>query len=136
MLYRTFNDPTAENAYIVGLLSKRDKAVRVNRIIESAETEPLIELGYADAVVKVTQTHPVLTKEGLKKAKDLSVNDSVRGADGVFHKLSKVRDLPVRTGQYVINFELDVKSNSDNDRLVLSDGIVTGDFALQLKLSK
>jgi hypothetical protein len=112
------------------------KAVRVGRVIQSAEAKPLIEVGYEMAKVRVTQTHPMMTKDGLKKAAALSLGEEVRGADGTFHKITVLKELPVVQGQQVVNFELAPDEPGTDAHLVLADGLVTGDFVLQLGLNK
>ena len=112
------------------------KPARVKLVVDAPEPYPLIKLGYAGKSVRVTQTHPMLTVSGLKKAKDLSLEDEVQGEDGSFHKLATIEQLPVEAGQYVFNFELEADSDREAEHMLTADGIVTGDMVLQLKLSQ
>ena len=112
------------------------KPARVKLVVDAPEPYPLIKLGYAGKSVRVTQTHPMLTASGLKKAKDLSLEDEVQGEDGLFHTLATIEQLPVEAGQYVFNFELEADSDAEAEHMLIADGMVTGDMVLQLKLSQ
>lgn len=112
------------------------KAVRVGKIIQSAEANPLIEIGYEGVKVRVTQTHPMMTNKGLRKAADLALGDELRGADGVFHKITVLKQLPVAAGQQVVNIELLPEEPGSDGHLIAADGLVTGDFVLQMELNK
>lgn len=70
----------------------------------------------------------------VKKASELTIGDKVFGADGSFHKLTVLRKLPVKPDQVVLNIRLDTDSENPDDRMLVADGIVTGDLWLQLKL--
>lgn len=137
---------------VLNPVSGREVAIR--KVIQSPEKNPLIEFGYGTERVRVTQTHPVYTREGLKKASDLVIGDSVLGADGSFHAISSYRLLEPRYGQQVFNLVLETSlSNPESglvetsafggenpmsidDNLLLSDGIVTGDMVLQAILNQ
>ncbi len=130
------------------------RAARVKDVIGGPEKIGLIEFGYSQQTtpgvvsgmlgmitapipekatkVKVTVTHPVLTQDGIKQAKFLTLADSVRGADGKFYPISTLRKLPATADQFVINLELD-GSGSDDEHFIIADGIVTGDLHLQRK---
>lgn len=111
------------------------KQQSVARVIQGPEELPLIEISFAGSSVKVSQEHPVLTSDGLKMANELSVDDSIFGSDGKAQVISKISKLPVRDGQTVINFilEADPKLGQDG-RMVLADGMITGDLILQNSL--
>lgn len=124
------------------------------KVVQSPEKDPLVRFGYRDAVVTVTQTHPVYTSSGVKKADELVKGDSVLGADGEFHVITDLQYLEPRYGQQVYNLVLDTPlvqsvpgltavsiAGGDStpvveDNLLLSDGIVTGDMAVQILLNQ
>lgn len=110
-------------------------AVKVKRVIEGPEKAPLVDIAIGDMHLRVSELHPVETLAGVKKAVELSSSDSVMGADGKFHKVSSLERPPVAPRQRVVNFELDVSSSRPEDHMVLSEGIVTGDFTLQNSLN-
>ena len=130
------------------------KEVEIRKVIQSPEKKPLIEFGYGTERVTVTQTHPVYTRDGLKKAHELQAGDYVLGSDGSYHEVTSYRLLEARYGQQVFNLVLETPlSDSETglvqasmsgsqealvieDNLVLSDGIVTGDMVLQALLNQ
>jgi hypothetical protein len=63
---------------------------------------------------------PLLTRE-----------DTVFDARGNPHPLTILETLPLEEGQRVINVNLDAASSDADERLLVSDGIITGDIVLQ-----
>ena len=112
--------------------AKTGLPVTVAQVIEGPEALPLIRFGFDDTTVTTSQAHPVLTATGLKPANELTKGDTVFDAEGHPHALTTLETLPIEEGQRVINVSLDVPSSDDADgRLIVSDGIVTGDIVLQ-----
>ena len=105
--------------------------VKVGKVIEGPEALPLIRFGFEGTTVTTSQAHPVLTAAGLKPANELKKGDAVFDARGNPHPLTILETLPVEEGQRVINLDLDAASSDADERLMVSDGIVTGDIVLQ-----
>ncbi len=141
----------------------RQQPVAVKRIIEGPEAEPLIEFGYNGGLVRVSQKHPVMVSpegtDGMQRsayqaaslkalapgqkpgwnpvqASAIKIGDVIQGSDGKLHPISYIKSLPVEEGQIVVNFEVDTPSLEPEDHAVLSDGVVTGDFTLQLLIGR
>ena len=130
------------------------KEIRIAKIIQSPEEHPLVQFGYENVSVTVTQTHPVYTASGLKKASELQEGDRVRGSDGRYHAIMAPEFIEPRYGQQVYNIILETELSKERtemtpvslqgesttasieDNLVLSDGIVTGDMVLQAMLNQ
>lgn len=136
-----------------------NKAVKVGKMISGPESDPLYEIGYGTTKVRVTKTHPMVVQNPelnkvihpaslsssdsqgslpnarVKKANQLTVNDSILGADGEFHKVTVVRQLPVDPDQQVFNFELESTSGKLANHMIVADGIVTGDVSVQAELN-
>ena len=112
------------------------RSAKVLRVVEGGESLPLVSFGFGQTTLSTSQQHPVLTDRGIKMAKNLTLADSVYTADGTLHALEFVSLLPVDQGQSVINFILESHSDSENERMILADGIVTGDLAVQRALAK
>lgn len=110
------------------------EALRVASVIEGPEQLPLLTIVAGDLKVQVTQKHVVLTQDGLKRAEDLTVDDSVVDQGGEYHKIESVEPSPVQIGQRVINFILEGYVADVSRHLFVSDGIVTGDLYLQSHL--
>ena len=110
------------------------KAVKVLRVIEGPEPLPLIKVGFGDTTVTVSQEHAMLTAGGLKPAKALNRKDRIYDQDGVLQAVTILEQLPVEEGQRVINLALEFASGDINERMLLGNGIVTGDLSLQEQL--
>ncbi len=109
--------------------------VRVLKVIEGPEENDLIRLGYGDVSLTVSQEHPVVTGEGIKKARDLTLADLVYDGSGDTHQLTQLEAVLANEGQTVINFILEARADLGHDgRMVLADGVVTGDLIVQQAL--
>ena len=111
--------------------AKTGAPVKVAKVIEGPEALPLIRLGFDGATVTTSQAHPVLTATGLKPANQLKKGDTVFDAQGNPHPVTILETLPIEEGQRVINVNLDTASSDADERLIVSDGIITGDIVLQ-----
>lgn len=110
--------------------------IKVEKVIESPENVPMIELRTVDSrILKVTQEHPISTDAGIVKANTLQAGDLIEVTDGSYAELESVRELSIEAGQRVLNLVLEGDSNltADNikDRMLLADGIITGDLLVQ-----
>ena len=111
--------------------AKTGAPVKVGRVIEGPEALPLIRFGFEGATVTTSQAHPVLTAAGLKPANELKKGDTIFDAQGNPHTLTVLETLPLEEGQRVINVKLEAASSDVNERLIVSDGLITGDIVLQ-----
>ncbi len=73
----------------------------------------------------------MLTAVGLKPANQLTKGDTVFDAQGNAIRVTILETLPIEEGQRVINVNLDATSSDADQRLIVSDGIITGDIVLQ-----
>ena len=111
--------------------AKTGAPVKVSKVIEGPEALPLIRFGFDGAAVTTSQAHPVLTAAGLKPANGLKKGDTIFDAQGNPHPVTTLETLPIEEGQRVINVDLETASSDANERLLISDGIITGDIVLQ-----
>ena len=111
--------------------AKTGAPVKVGKVIEGPEALPLLRFGFDGATVTTSQAHPVLTATGLKPANQLKKSDTVFDAQGNPHPVTILETLPLEEGQRVINVNLDAASSDTDQRLIVSDGIITGDIVLQ-----
>ena len=111
--------------------AKTGAPVKVGKVIEGPEALPLIRFGFDGATVTTSQAHPVLTATGLKPANQLKKGDTVFDAQGKPPPVTILETLPIEEGQRVINVDLETASSDANERLLISDGIITGDIVLQ-----
>jgi hypothetical protein len=107
------------------------RSVPVKRVITGPEEMPMVEMGYEGNLLRVTQDHPVLTKDGLKRARDIHVGDVIIDASGNEQILSYARLGELLDGQIAINFELDIASQDPLERVIVADNIASGDLAVQ-----
>jgi hypothetical protein len=111
--------------------AKTGAPVKVGKVIEGPEAPPLIRFGFDGTTVTTSQAHPVLTAAGLKPANQLKKGDTVFDAQGNPHPVTILESLPIEEGQRVINVDLEAASSDAKERLIISDGIITGDIVLQ-----
>lgn len=62
---------------------------------------------------------------------ELKKGDTGLYARGNPHPLTILETLPLEDGHRVINVSLDAASSDANERLMVSDGVITGDIVLQ-----
>ena len=111
--------------------AKTGAPVKVGKVIEGPEALPLIRFGFNGASVTTSQAHPVLTATGLTPANQLKKGDTVFDAQGMPHPVTILETLPIEEGQRVLNLNLDAASSDTDERLIILDGIITGDIVLQ-----
>jgi hypothetical protein len=111
--------------------AKTGAAIKVRQVIEGPEALPLIRFGFDGTTVTTSQAHPVLTAAGLKPANQLKKGDTIFDARGHPRPLTILETLPLEEGQRVINVDLEAASSDTDKRLLISDGIITGDIVLQ-----
>lgn len=109
-------------------------ALRIASVVEGPEALPLVHIIAGDLSVRVTEAHVVLTQEGLKRAKDLTAEDSIVDEKGSYHAIDRLEPIPPEIDQRVINFVVEGFTPEVDKHLLVSDGIVTGDLYLQNNL--
>ena len=129
------------------------KAVPVRNLTAGPEALPMLEIGYGETTVHVTLGHPMVVLDEsprispaslraddkvhaykLKRARDVSLDDSILGADGQYHRVTKLLVMPQKKDQAVWNIKIDTDSARPEDHMLVADGIVTGDVEMQHKL--
>lgn len=143
-----------------------NEAMEVETTILGDEAKPLFQIGYGTQSVEVTDGHPMMVGNGVtegqsyamsraiapaalsnrdaqkaggysvKRADEVKVGDLVLGADGIYHRVNTVRELPVREGQLVFNLRVRTDSTNPDDHMIVADGVVTGDHWLQESIVK
>ena len=91
----------------------------------------MVEMGFDGHLLRVTQEHPVLTSDGMRRASTVKVGDRIVDAAGKERVLEYVRLAEIVEGQRVVNFELDVDSSDPIDRLIIADNMISGDLVVQ-----
>ena len=104
----------------------------VKRVVKSPEPYHLIKISTAKNILTVSRLHPMITKNGIKKAANVKVGELLLMSDGKYASVVRVGPSPVFSNQHVFNVEL-IASKSGERRLI-AEGIVTGDIVIQNSL--
>jgi hypothetical protein len=75
-----------------------------------------------------------MTKDGIKQADELSLDDEIATGENKFRKLTHLVKRSPDSDQRVVNIAVASASPSDQDHMLEADGIVAGDLFLQEKL--
>ncbi len=109
----------------------------VKTVIAGPEAEPLVRLQVIDRTFLVTETHPMLTRRGLIQAQFVRTGDELYIDHETTTRIYRADRAPVDPEQMVFNLELDVPAElSDEGPYFEADGIVVGDYSLQVALNK
>ncbi|MCB0323818.1 MAG: hypothetical protein KDD69_09605 [Bdellovibrionales bacterium] len=132
------------------------RPVVVEKVVKGPEHKPLFEVGYGPYVARVTESHPMVVERSssgfqqsalrgngssdglpssIKRASELSLGDRILGADGRFHPIGTLKQLPVRANQTVVNLQTNSHSSAVMDHLLVANGVVTADYYIQQRLS-
>jgi len=109
------------------------RSSRILKVVAGPEVKPVISFATAEGpVIVVTAEHPLLTKKGMKLAREITIHDELKvsGLDK-FTALKSISQQAYDGDVY--NFEL--AGNKEADHLVIADGLVSGDLYLQIKMS-
>ena len=132
---------------------------KVLQIVEGPEKRPLITVRTAQNTLSMSQEHPVRVVDQtsqpllrvalnsprsdksdsswkIQQAKDLRVGSIIQLASGDPAEITSVEQTPAEEGLYVINFVLEGNPDDVTERMLVADGIVTGDLVLQQRLAK
>lgn len=105
----------------------------IKRVVAGPEKKPMVMFETASgAKIMVTDEHPMATKNGVKLAKQVTIGDELKTADGKFTAISGISQREYKEDVY--NFEL-VGSAQEADHLVVAEGLVSGELYLQNKLA-
>ena len=93
------------------------------------ELKPLVHIAVNGKVVKVTDTHPFMTRRGWVQARALTTADEVRSGRNQYLKVTSVTLGAI--GRTVANLALEGAADQHDLHYVLADGVVTGDLVIQ-----
>jgi hypothetical protein len=102
---------------------------KITKLTIGPELKHLLNVRVGERVVKVTDTHPFMTRRGWVQAKELKKGEEVLTGQKKF--------LPVQSvelgefGRTVVNLALDGPADNPELHYVLADGVVTGDLVIQ-----
>jgi hypothetical protein len=107
-------------------------ATRVKRVIQGTQAdETLYRIGIGGAPVLFTAGHPLLTRKGVRVASEITPDDELLGADGVFHRVSVLETRAGDAGRLVYNLLLEAPEGVAAGHWMVTGDIAAGDFLLQ-----
>jgi hypothetical protein len=132
---------------------------KVLQIVEGPEKRSLIKIATEDTSITTSQEHPIrvaITSENslvrvsaqskdlaepnskwkVQQARDIKVGDSVQLSSGQTSRVTSVAEVPAEEGLYVINFILEGAADDADARMLVADGVVTGDLVVQQRLAR
>ncbi len=118
--------------FVLGLNGESRK---VKQIVQSEEKFPMIRITAGEGNLTVTHLHIIWTTSGLKTASQIVVGDQVKNSLGVAVSVSKVETLPVDPAQNAYGVILDGSTNNRDVHLLVADGILVGDYALENEIN-
>ncbi|WP_427184756.1 Hint domain-containing protein [Bordetella bronchialis] len=116
------------------LLGPSGKSVRLSGISPGRDKKFIKLVDAAGESVVVTLDHPVLTKTGMRRARDLRAGDTVYGRNGpsiLREVLADNRDTPVRVYSVHLATSDGGRIADTNDRAFYAGAILVGDYAAQ-----
>ena len=102
---------------------------RITKLTIGPELKPLINVSVGGRVVKVTDTHPFMTRRGWIQAKNLKTSDQVLSGSKVYLPVTAVELGAL--GRTVANLALEGPASQAELHYVLANGVVTGDLVIQ-----
>ena len=102
---------------------------RITKLTIGPELKPLLNVSVGGRVVKVTDTHPFMTRRGWIQAKNLKTSDQVLSGSKVYLPVTAI-ELGA-SGRTVANLALEGPASQAELHYVLANGVVTGDLVIQ-----
>ncbi len=116
------------------VVDSKDRPRKVQRAVAGKERQKVIYLTTASGeTLGVSEKHPMMTRAGLKLARELTALDFLLREDGSFVPIAKLERRSYQ--RRVFNLALEPLSSEVGDHLIVSEGLVTGDLGLQERLS-
>jgi hypothetical protein len=106
-----------------------NKPARITKLTIGPENKPLLNVTIGNSTVRVTDSHPFMTRRGWVMARDLNKGVEVLTSGKNFLPVSKV-ELGA-SGRTVVNLALEGPADQHDLHYVLADGVVTGDLVIQ-----
>lgn len=105
------------------------KPAKIVKLTIGPELKPLIHVAVGGKLVKVTDTHPFMTRRGWIQARALTTSDEILSGRSRYLKVTSVT--LGATGRTVANLALEGPADQHDLHYVLADGVVTGDLVIQ-----
>lgn len=139
------------------------KAARIVRVLAGPEPTALIEVGFEGGILHATYNHPMITRQTaasaeeatlvnaslssrpentskgsfrVQKLSELQVGDEILTADGSYKRITSYKKLSIEKKQLVYNIVLEGTTSNPDEHVLVANGIVTGDFAIQQVVNK
>lgn len=102
---------------------------KIVKLTIGPEMKHLLNVKVGQRMVKVTDTHPFMTRRGWVQAKDLRKGEEILNGKNSFDAVQSVE--LGEFGRTVVNLALEGPANQPELHYVLADGVVTGDLVIQ-----
>jgi Tfp pilus assembly protein PilE len=89
---------------------------------------------FSGVSVTVTSKHPMITERGIVTAAKIIPSDKLMLENNKADNIKEIKKVAIPKGEHVYNLELDVADEPLANRLVVADGIITGDLFVQQNL--
>ena len=105
------------------------KPAKIVKLTIGPENKPLLNISVGQSTVRVTDSHPFMTKRGWTAARDIRKGELVLTSQGQFTPVTGIT--LGAAGRIVVNLALEGPANEFEKHYVLADGVVTGDLVIQ-----
>jgi hypothetical protein len=109
----------------------------VRALVESYENESLVEIHYGTRTLRVTEGHPMNTSVGIRKAVDLKPGDALLDRSGAPITIDIITRNPANSSQRVLNLIVENSGPyTEREHILTAEGVQTGDYIMQLEISR
>lgn len=106
---------------------------KISRVVAGPEHKPVIAFKTeSGAKITVTSEHPLLTRSGMKLAKEIAIGDELKDAEGKFVTITSIATEKYKDKVY--NMELEGTA-AEADHTIVANGLLSGELYLQNKMS-
>ena len=120
------------------IASRNGQPNEVMSVVVGEEKEPMFTIRSGQHSLTVSSKHIFVRQSGeMAQTTALKVGEQVLGESGAPIRIDEIQQLPLATGQRVVNFELKTSTEGAiENSLIAAHGFLSGDIALQVAHDK